>query len=145
MSTANRKAVSNEIETHPFLTVFAEGGLLDFGLTELFFETSEPPNAEVRIDSVLARLSEGEYAFTLEMVEAGDISATTPFAHRIPAGPNLLTPADGSTGVDPNNVVVAWGAVSKDIMASGAPYNYEVLAIAESGNQTLTTAAFARM
>lgn len=173
------------------LTVFAEGGLLDFGLTELFFETSEPPNAEVPIDSVLACLSEGEYAFAGEMVEADGSSVTTPFTHRIPAGSNLLTPADGSTGVDPNNVVVAWDAVSKDIngsdinivgyqvivekdeepqypqgfaralfsihlpatatsvavpkefMESGAPYKYEVLAIAESGNQTLSSAAFA--
>jgi len=172
------------------LTVFTEGGLLDFGLTELFFETSEPPNAEVPIDRVLARLSEGEYAFTGEMVEADDSSATTPFTHRIPAGPNLLTPADGSTGVDPNNVVVAWDAVSKDINGSGinivgyqvivekdeipqypqgfaralfsvflpasvtsvtvpaeffkndACYKYEVLALEESGNQTLASAAF---
>ena len=172
------------------LTVTAQGGLLGFGLTELFFETSEPPNATVPIDRVLARLAEGDYAFTGEMVEADDRSDQTPFTHRSPAGPKLLTPADGATGVDPDQVVVSWESVTEDLNGAAinivgyqvivekdevpqfpqgfagalfsvylpasatrmrvpaeffendACYKYEVLAIEESGNQTLSSAAF---
>ena len=99
----------------PIVTALPQTGLVDFGLTEFFFETSEPENAEVPIDDVLARLSEGEYTFTGEIVEAGDSLITTDFSHRIPAGPTLLTPVDGSTGVDPSSVVVSWEPVLSDI------------------------------
>jgi hypothetical protein len=99
----------------PILTAMPDGGLLDFGLTEFFFETSEPENGEVPIADVLARLSEGDYEITGLLVEAGDSLSTTPFSHEIPQGPVLLTPADESTDVDPSGVVVAWQPVTKTI------------------------------
>lgn len=99
----------------PILTAMPEGGLLDFGLTEFFFETSEPENAEVPIADVLARLPGGDYDITGMLVDAGDSSMTTPFSHEIPQGPVLLTPADESTGVDPSSVVVSWQPVTKTI------------------------------
>jgi hypothetical protein len=172
------------------LTVLPEGGLFNFGLTELFFETSEPKNAEVPIEDVLTRLPEGTYTFTGTMVDGKKSTMTATFSHKIPAGPVLQTPIDGSTDVDGNNVVVAWDPVTKDIngsdiqivgyqvivekdeepqypqgfakalfsiylpatatnvaipvefMDTGAPYKYEVLAIEESGNQTLSSGEF---
>lgn len=172
------------------LAVKPEGGLYNFGLTELFFETSEPENAEVPISEVLTRLKEGTYTFTGDMVEGGQSTIITTFTYKIPAGPVLISPADGAIDVDPNNVVVAWNQVNTDIdgqaitivgyqviveldeepvypatfarpvfsvympatatsvtvpkefMESGKPYKYEVLAIEESGNQTLSSAEF---
>lgn len=174
----------------PILTAMPDGGLLDFGLTEFFFETSEPENAEVPIADVLARLSVGDYDVTGLLVDAGDSSMTTPFSHEIPQGPVLLTPADESTGVDPGSVVVSWQPVTRTIddtdativgyqviveedgepqftqgfaralfsvhlpasatsvsipesfFKDNACYEYEVLAIESSGNQTLASAAF---
>ncbi|MGD9009356.1 MAG: hypothetical protein PVG41_15635, partial [Desulfobacteraceae bacterium] len=99
----------------PILTATPDGGLFDFGLTEFFFETSEPENAEVPIEDVLARLSEGDYNITGLLVDAGDSSMTTPFLHEIPQGPVLLTPVDESTGVDPSSVVISWQPVTKTI------------------------------
>jgi hypothetical protein len=104
-----------DFDGNPILTAMPEGNLLDFGLTEFFFETSEPENAEVPIADVLARLSEGEYAISGRLVDTGDSSMTTPFSHEIPQGPVLLTPADGSTNVDPSSVVVSWEPVSATI------------------------------
>ena len=172
------------------LTVNPKGGLLDFGLTELFFETSEPENAEVPIEQVLARLSEGTYEFQGDMVDDDASSTTTSFRHRIPAGAELVRPPDGATGVDPQDTVIAWRPVTQDIhgasinivgyqviveedapsefpsgfarplfsiflpasatrvaipvefMEDDTCYSYEVLAIEESGNQTLASAAF---
>lgn len=172
------------------LTVNTEGGLFDFGLTELFFETSEPGNDEVPIDEVLARLPEGIYTFTGDMVSGAPSELTTSLSHKIPAGPVIQTPVDGSTEVNPDNVVVSWDPVSQDIdgsdvtivgyqviveedaeplfpqgfyrplfsvhlpatvtsvtvprefMEGGTPYKFEVLAIEESGNQTLSSGEF---
>jgi hypothetical protein len=86
----------------PILTVNAEGGLFDFGLTELFYETSEPENAEVAISQVLTHLPEGTYTFTGDMVDGGTSSVTTIFTHKIPSGPVITSPVDGATTVDPN-------------------------------------------
>ncbi len=97
------------------VTVTAAGGLFDFGLTELFFETSEPENAEVPIDDVLARLPEGIYTMEGDLVDAGSDTRTATLTHDIPSGVELLTPEDGDFDLDPANVVVSWGGVSQTI------------------------------
>jgi hypothetical protein len=170
--------------------VTPEGGLFDFGLTELFFETSEPENAEVPIDDVLERLPEGTYTFRGDMVDGAESILTATLTHDIPAGPRLARPADGAEDVDPSDTVVAWEPVTTDIdgdpitivgyqviveenadplfpqsfaqaqfsiylpatatsvtvpaefMRGGTEYEYEVLAIEESGNQTVSSAEF---
>lgn len=172
------------------LNVSPEGNLNGFGLTELFFETSEPENDEVPIETVLARLDEGQYSFSGEIVDADDNALTATLTHAIPEGPELTGPEDGETGVDPSNVVISWEPVTTDLndqainivgyqviveldeepqypagfahpvfsvylpatttsvtvpaafMESDESYSYEVLAIEESGNQTLSSAEF---
>jgi hypothetical protein len=184
----------NQLEINPsapLVVINAAGGLLDFGLTELFFETSEPPNDEVAISDVRARIPEGNYTFTGDMVGATENSSlTADMTHAIPAGPKLLTPAAGASDVDPTATVVSWEPVSqtldgqsiaivgyqvivekdvepafpqgfaqpvcsiympgsarsvtipREFMEAGAPYKFEVLAIEQSGNQTLSSGAF---
>ena len=172
------------------LTAIALGGLDDFGLTEFFFETSEPENAEVPIDDVIERLPEGVYAFSGDLVEEGPAGLTTEFTHDIPAGAELLTPEEDAEGVDASNTVISWELVEEDIdeddieivgyqviveeagpaydddgfakpvmsaylnsdatsltvpaefMKTDGCYEFEVLAIEKSGNQTLASAAF---
>jgi len=96
-------------------TITALGGLFDFGLTELFFETSEPENAEVLIDDVLDRLEAGTYTFRADLVDAEEDMRTATFTHDIPAGPELISPVDGAEAVDPENTVVSWNTVTEDI------------------------------
>jgi len=172
------------------LTATTQGGFFDFGVTEFFFETNEPENAEVPIADVLARMPEGDFTVTGDTVEEGEGSLDATLSHAIPAGPVVLTPADGAMGVDPATVVVSWDPVTKNIngadvtivgyqvivekdavpdfpqgfarpalsvylpstatqltvpsgfLDANACYDFEVLAIEESGNQTLTSAAF---
>ena len=97
------------------VTVTALGGFRDFGLTELFFETSEPENAEVPIDDIVERLVEGTYTFTGDLVEDGSASLTTVFSHDIPAGPELISPQADAEGVDPTNTVISWSLVTSDL------------------------------
>jgi hypothetical protein len=100
------------------LTFEARGTLAKLGLTELFFESVEPENADVPIGEVLAKLPEGKYTFAGPAQEngksAGRTSGTAWLTHDIPAGPTLVSPEAGAT-VPVRGVVARWKPVSKTI------------------------------
>lgn len=174
------------------LSFKAKGELGELGLTELFFETVEPANADVPIEEVLAALPEGNYLISGRGMEAGErtgrTSGTALLTHNIPAGPELLTPAAGSV-VSLSGVTMSWEPVTQTItgepvtiiayqlivekdvephpnmigkfglsmylppsvtsitlpdgfLEPGTGYAWEVLAIEESGNQTLASSEF---
>jgi hypothetical protein len=174
------------------LTFEGQGDLGQLGLTELFFESVEPANADVPIDEVLHTLPDGNYTISGTAMEAGEnlgkTSGTALLTHDIPAGPELLTPEEGAT-VPTTGVVASWGEVTKTIdgedvniityqliiekdeephphmigkfglsmylpasvtsiqipdgfLEAGTAYKWEVLAIEESGNQTLSSGEF---
>jgi hypothetical protein len=174
------------------LSLEGKGELAELGLTELFFETVEPANADVPIDEMLETLPEGNYRIYGPSMENGESSGRTEgiawLTHTIPAGPELLFPAEGAT-VPATGLVVDWGAVTETItgdgvniiryqliiekdepvhqhaigklglsiyfpgsvtsmavpdgfLEPGTHYFWEVLAIEESGNQTLSSSDF---
>ena len=174
------------------LRLEGRGELGQLGLTELFFESVEPANADVPIEEVLKTLPEGNYTISGETMEngesAGATSGTALLTHDIPAGPELLSPS-GAAMVPTTGVIASWGPVTKTItgedvniiayqliiekdeppqphmigtiglsmylpasvtsiaipdgfLEAGTKYNWEVLAIEESGNQTLSSAEF---
>ena len=96
----------------------ARGTLAKLGLTELFFESVEPENAKVPIDKMLANLPEGRYTISGPTQENGkSVGRTTGKAwltHDIPAGPTLVSPAEGGT-VPVRGVVARWKPVAKTI------------------------------
>jgi hypothetical protein len=170
----------------------ANGKLRELGLTELFFETVEPENAEVPLNELLATLPAGHYKISGPASEAGGggtTSGTAWLTHTIPAGPVLLSPPEDAT-VPVGDLVMRWNPVTKTIngtsvkiiayqlivekdqpphrhmigklgslsmyvpptvtrvtvprvfFEAASPYNWEVLAIEESGNQTLSSRTF---
>jgi len=174
------------------LTFCGRGDLGQLGLTELFFESVEPANADVPIEEVLQTLPEGNYTFSGKAMESGESAGTTSgtarLTHDIPAGPALISPAAGAV-VTTTGVLASWGPVTKTItgedvniiayqliiekdedphphmigkiglsmylpasvtsiavpdgfLEPGTPYSWEVLAIEESGNQTLSSGEF---
>ena len=100
------------------LTFEARGKLAKLGLTELFFESVEPENADVPIATMLAKLPEGNYTIAGPTQEngksTGNTSGTAWLTHDIPAGPTLVSPAEGAT-VPVRDVVARWKPVSKTI------------------------------
>ena len=169
-----------------------KGSLGSLGLTELFFETVEPENADVPIADILKTLPAGEYNFEGSGIEVGEKTGTTIgtalLTHDIPAGPALLTP-DEDAVVPVEDLLVSWKPVNKTIddrdvkiiayqliierdedphpnmigkiglsmylpadvtqitipaefFEPGTDYLWEVLAIEESGNQTLMSSQF---
>ena len=174
------------------LTLQGRGDLGELGVTELFFESVEPANADVPIEEILATLPEGNYEISGLAIENGErlgrTSGTALLTHDIPAGPELLTPGEGEV-VPTSGVVASWGEVTETItgdpvnivayqviiekdgfshphmigkmglsmylptsttsiqipdgfLEPGTLYKWEVLAIEESGNQTLSSGEF---
>ena len=175
------------------LELTPRGELATLGMTELFFETVEPENAEVPIADMLAIMPEGNYVIEGPVVDSlggGTTSGTAWLTHVIPAGAVLMTPAEGSV-VPVADLLVSWGAVTETITGepvtiiayelimekigdpdpnmigkpsslsmhlrptvteitisaaffeAGTEYDWEILAVEESGNQTLASGKFA--
>ncbi len=100
------------------LTFEARGTLARLGLTELFFESVEPENADTPIEEMLAKLPEGNYTIAgpaqANGKSAGRTVGTAWLTHDIPAGSTLVSPAEGAT-VPVRGVVARWKPVSKTI------------------------------
>jgi len=82
------------------------------GLTELFFESSEPSLADVPIEVFFDRFPEGVYEFEGKTVEGQEIEGEAVFTHVIPAGPENLSPEEGAE-VDPEALDIEWNSVDK--------------------------------
>jgi hypothetical protein len=87
--------------------VDAEGRLKNWGLTELFSESNEPPFTEVPLAEFKKRFPEGKYRFVGETIEGEKLVGTAKLSHDIPVEPEITSPADGAT-VDRDGVVARW-------------------------------------
>lgn len=81
------------------------------GITELFFESSEPSFDELPFEDLLALYPRGEYKFIGKTIEGNDIKGAATFTHNVPTGP-VVSPAEG-TVTDPNNTVISWQPVTE--------------------------------
>jgi hypothetical protein len=176
------------------LTIEGQGKLGNLGLTELFFESVEPENADVSIPDILETLPEGNYTIEGTAIEAGKEKGktigTALLTHDIPAGPELLEPEEDAVVSADEDLVIDWEPVTetidgddvdiisyqliveadvepdpnmigligslsmylpasetrmkvpKEFLEPGTTYNWEVLAIEVSGNQTLSSSTF---
>jgi hypothetical protein len=135
-ATAEDVGVQVLLDGEPWrkVTIFSPNGrrLLDIqtksslrtqGLTELFFESSEPSLADVPLAEFLARFPAGEYEFEGETVDGVKLDGEAILTHVIPAGPVIVSPdqsSDNPPVVDPNNLVIAWQPVTRTITGSEA-------------------------
>lgn len=114
------------------LSITTSGNARGWGLTELFFETREPPNTIVPISELQTLFPEGTYTFRGKSAEDGQpMEATTTLSHMIPKGPVLVSPAEEAV-VDPADLVIEWEPVTESL--SGAPVEivaYQVIVVKE--------------
>jgi len=94
------------------LDVDAKGRLKNFGLTELFSETNEPEFAELPLKKFKQRFPEGRYTFVGRTIEGRKLIGKAKLSHDIPDGPQITSPAAGST-VSSNNLVASWTPASQ--------------------------------
>ena len=106
------------------LEIKGTGSLKKQGLTELFFESSEPPLSEFNLQQFLARFPEGIYELDGVTIDGEEIEGEATFTHIIPDAPVIVSPPDGSVQ-DPNNTVVDWNVVPDP--AGSAIQAYQVI------------------
>ncbi len=83
------------------------GVLKDYGLTELFSESSEPPFTQFPFAEFKKLFPEGRYTFTGETIDGGMMKSRVRLTHNIPAAPEVTSPEEGST-VPADGLVVEW-------------------------------------
>jgi hypothetical protein len=93
------------------LAVEAEGRLTNFGLTELFSESSEPPFDEFPLARFNALFPEGTYNLAGTTVEGQRLVGRATLTHAFPDGPRIVSPADGAT-VARDDLVARWKPVT---------------------------------
>jgi len=121
------------------------------GLTELFFESAEPPFTELTPEEFFARFPEGTYEIEGVTLEGEEIESETEITHAMPAPPNptvngeevAMQCDDELPGYDAptvsGDVVIAWDPVTRTHPTLGDPQdspeitivNYEVVVEAE--------------
>ena len=77
----------------------------DYGLTELFSESSEPPFDEFPFSEFKRLFPQGTYTFRGRTVEGERLRSTFTLTHKVPDGPAITSPAEDAT-VAPDGLVV---------------------------------------
>ena len=94
------------------LDVRTRGQLRNYGLTELFSESSEPPFDEFPLEKFKKLFPEGRYRIIGTTIDGDRLSGRARLTHNIPEGPEITTPQDGEV-VPRNAVVASWAAVTE--------------------------------
>jgi hypothetical protein len=103
----------------------------NFGLSELFSESSEPPFDELPFAEFKQLFPEGVYTFRGQDIDGQRLQSTFRLTHAIPDGPRITSPTDGAT-LPPDGVTVRWNPVTTP--AGIRVVAYEVIVVAdESG------------
>jgi len=110
------------------LDVDVTGPVEDYGLTELFSESSEPPFAIFPLDDFRDLFPPGEYTFSGTTIGDRAMTGTATLTHDFPDGPEIVSPIDGAR-VPRDETVVEWEPVTTPagIQIAG----YQVLVVDE--------------
>ena len=114
--------------------VEGEGRLGDYGLTDLMFESNEPPFDEVPYRRFTARFPEGRYRFRGTTVAGRAIVGSDRLTHDVPRRPRVRAPAEDAA-VDPASLVVRWDRVTRP--RGIRIVRYQVIVTAEADTRVL--------
>jgi len=113
----------------------ARGDLKDYGLTELFSESSEPPFDEFPLAEFKKLFPEGTYVFSGVLVDGTKLRSEVPLTHDFPDGPTILAPVEGGE-LALAEVVVRWEPSLRtppDVEIVG----YQVIVVREDGARSM--------
>ena len=113
---------------NPLLDVDVTGRAEDYGLTELFSESSEPPFTEFPLDQFKELFPAGTYTFRGTTIDGAPMTGTATLTHEFPEGPEIFSPAADSK-VPAEQVVVEWAPVTTPAGIDIA--GYQVLVVQE--------------
>jgi hypothetical protein len=109
------------------LVVEPKGQLREQSISGIFFESAEPPNAEVPIKEFLSRFPAGRYNVRGRAEDGRRLIGSALFTHTIPAAPVITQPQDGAV-VDASNLEVRWNPVTTTLDGKQLkPTGYQVI------------------
>jgi hypothetical protein len=91
------------------------------GVTELFFESAEPSFQELPLNQLLLRFPQGNYSFKGITVDGGNLNGKATLKHNIPAGPVIVSPAEGAVLNPTSPVVIDWDPVTEPFPGTNLP------------------------
>lgn len=118
------------------LDVEAEEVIRNYGLTELFSESSEPPFTEFPFGEFKQLFPEGRYVFSGVTIEGQRLRSSFALSHDVPDDPTIVSPPADAT-LAPDELVVEWLPVTAP--AGVEVVAYQVLVVADApalGNPT---------
>ncbi|MGH3369098.1 MAG: fibronectin type III domain-containing protein [Nocardioidaceae bacterium] len=98
-------------EGNAVVDVDVTGRAANYGLTELFSESSEPPFEEFPLDQFKELFPAGTYTFQGTTINGAPMVGTATLTHDFPDGPRILSPVADSR-VRRDQVVVEWSPVA---------------------------------
>jgi len=107
----------------------ADGNLVDFGLSELFSESSEPPFTELPFAEFKRLFPAGNYRFEGETVDGRELTSSVRFSHQVLDAPQFVQPQDGGT-LPADHAVIQWAPVRRAV-------DYEVIVTREDDERVL--------
>ncbi len=90
--------------------ITAKGPLKNYGLTELFSESSEPSFDVFPLEQFKKLFPEGDYTFRGTTIDGTRMLSKARLTHDIPDGPRIVQPRDDAT-VSRDHLSVAWKPV----------------------------------
>ena len=112
-----RKVVAFDPDGSRIFTMRGNGSVKEQGLSEFFFESSEPSLDEVPLEEFLDRFPEGVYEFEGMTTDGVEIEGQDTLTHVLPAGPVILAPV--SPGHEPpvvdldTDLLIDWEPVTE--------------------------------
>lgn len=94
------------------LDVINQGVLKDYGLTELFSESSEPSFDKFPLEEFKKLFPAGRYKLVGTTIEGKAIETLVTLSHDSPKGPEILSPKEDSE-VGASDVTVSWKTVTE--------------------------------
>lgn len=92
----------------------AKKALKDQGMTEFFWESTEPECELFPLDQFLLRFPAGAYGFEAKTLTGNKLTSTATLTHNLPAAPEIVEPEQGEDaeedppGVFPGEAVIEW-------------------------------------
>lgn len=105
------------------LSVTARGNLRRQGMTEIAFESAEPPFSELAPKDFLKRFPEGTYEVEAIMLDGGELESDVEISHVLPAPPQFLGPAGPCSNpvAVTAPITIAWNPVTQSHPTIGRP------------------------
>ena len=111
------------------------GRLARFGGSELFLESGEPPFSELPLAHLLEQWPAGVYTFRGAGADGQRFRGSARLTHRLPAGPELVSPVESSPPQEPRDTVMRWRPVPAP--PGSRIIGYQVLVERETGLEAL--------